>query len=821
MNVAEAIVKFRADLADVNRAFQQTLPQQAGQSGRTAGTAFSQGMNRFATAGALASGAFFAGAIEGGVKFEDQLRTINTVAGLTDDQLASVGDDIQALSRETGKSTDDLAAGFYDLVSAGVSADQAIGVLRDSAKFATGALGSTAESVDLVTSVLNAYGLEASESTRVTDIFAKAVADGKVTAAELGASMAQIAPIAASAGISMEEVSAGFAELTAKGVPATQAATQMRAAISALLTPNTALNRVTAQTGINFKELAKEKGLAVALEELRKATSKSGGEFDKFQAVLLDFEEDAKNGEADFADLGDVVNEFRDNLGLTRDEADRFTDMVGKRGMGEALQFLRKQLAAGDAGFAEALGSVEAYNFALATTGENADTFAEQIVETGKASGIAQKQYDEASKSAQKQGERLLATIQTFAQDVGGPFVGGLGQGVFALNQLGIAFGLPLSPAKLLGAGIGGLTKKLIPTLIRALAPSVILPAISAAASALGAGISTLISIGMAAFPIILIGVIVAALIYLITNPEAREKALEVGGMILNAIIDALKAIVGFVADIVGGIIDTFARGAGQVVETILAIPKRVLGWVGDLLGQAGKIGNGTVGKIGKMVIDVVAAILSIPVKAIGWVAGLVGTAINAAVQFGANILGMVGDAVRWILGIPGKILGGLVRGMADLGVQAANALLGPLKAAADLAADIIGSITGKPTVKRNFPSVKNLPTTTFTSLTLSGRRYAEGEERTTEGLAYLHDDEMVVPRGPANVLRQAMGGADWRGLTAAFAGGGEIHYHIPLNVEGVLPVRTTRDLSREMRRLGDMNLLPGRSVPARYPVDA
>src|SRR6185369_1153971 len=181
------------------------------------------------------------------------------------------------------KSTDDLTGGFYDLVSAGVSAQDAINVLRDSAKFATGALGTTGEAVDLVTSAMNAYGLKASDATRITDIFAKAVADGKVTAAELGSSIANIAPIAASAGISLEEVSAGYALLTAKGVPAAQAATEMRAAISALLTPNKQLNDIQKQTGINFAKLADQKGLAVALEEIRKATK---GDDDAFAKAL-------------------------------------------------------------------------------------------------------------------------------------------------------------------------------------------------------------------------------------------------------------------------------------------------------------------------------------------------------------------------------------------------------------------------------------------------------------------------------------------------------------------------------------------------------
>lgn len=325
MNIGDLFFALLADgsrlEADVTRQANSAADKAGKKAGTTLGGRMSEGAGRGLMALGAASGALFVGAVEAGATFEDQLRTINTVAGLTDDELGKIGDDIQALSRESGKSTDDLTAGFYDLVSAGVPASEAIAVLRDSATFATGALGTTGEAVDLVTSAMNAYGLEAKDSTRITDIFAKAVADGKVTAAELGSSIANIAPIAASAGISLEEVSAGYALLTAKGVPAAQAATQMRAAISALLTPNVALNKVQKETGINFAELAKAKGLSVALEELRKATGGNAEAFAKalgsVEAYQFSLAVTGENAEA----MATQIEETSEVSGLAADQA--------------------------------------------------------------------------------------------------------------------------------------------------------------------------------------------------------------------------------------------------------------------------------------------------------------------------------------------------------------------------------------------------------------------------------------------------------------------------------------------------------------------
>lgn len=360
--------------------------------GTNLGSRVTSGLKKTVAGAAL--GGLFTSAIESASKFDDQLRTINTVAKVSDEALNQIGDSIQQLSRDSGKTTDDLTAGFYDLVSAGVPADQAITVLRDSAVLATGALGSTAEAVDLVTSAMGAYGLEADQSTRVTDIFAQAVADGKTTVADLAGGISQVAPIAASAGVSLEEVAAATAVMTLKGDTASQAMTRIKNAISALLTPNLTLNQIQEKTGVNFAKLAADKGLAVALDELRKATKGNNEEF------------------------------------------------------------------------AKALGSSEALTLAFSVTGDNAEAMATELgkIEEGAAKGgVALGQYTEKSKSATEQGKRLVANVQTFLQDVGGPFVSTMGPAIFALNQFGQAFGAGGVLAKGFGAAIGALTTKAIP----------------------------------------------------------------------------------------------------------------------------------------------------------------------------------------------------------------------------------------------------------------------------------------------------------------------------------------------------------------------
>lgn len=457
MNIGDLFVRVLGDTSQVERdvAGLGTSPKIAA-GGRKAGDMFANGVRQASNLIGPAIGAAFAGGISSAAKFQDQLQTIRTVAmDLTDQELAGIGDELLTLSAKTGKPIEDLTAGFYDLVSAGIDASDGVKILAESSNLAIGGLGSTAQAVDLVTSVLNAYGLEADQASRVTDVFAKAVADGKVTTAQLGESIATIAPIAAQAGISIEEVSSGFAVLTAQGVPAAEAATKMRSAIVALISPNEALNRIQARTGINFAKLAREKGLAVALEKLREVTGAAGSTFNDFSSELA-----ATKGTVD--DARTIVEKFQRTLGLTDAQAAEFVAAVGKDGMGQALSDLARKLGAGDAAFADSLGRVEAYGFALATTGDNAAAFGDQIEETLATTGLASEQAAIKMDSPVEAGKRLAAELNTLSIRAFGPFANSLGPLVIALDQFGGAMRAIVAPSRLVGGAIGFIVQRLV-----------------------------------------------------------------------------------------------------------------------------------------------------------------------------------------------------------------------------------------------------------------------------------------------------------------------------------------------------------------------
>lgn len=795
--VADAAVALRLDLQKYRADWRTAEGDAQRAGGRISGALSPDRLAGAFRATGAAAGLMFSESVVLAGEFEDQLRTINTVAQLSEADLDAVGDQIQQLARDSGKGTADLTAAYYDLVSAGVPAEQAMSVLRNSATLATGALSTTGESVDLITSALNAYGMDASESALLTDIFALAVQNGKVTAAELASSIAQIAPIAASAGVEIEAVAAGYASLTAKGVPAAQASTQMRSAISALLTPNEKLNALQRQTGINFAELARDQGLSVALEELRKATEGNATALDALATVSAE-------------DFPAALADAQEALGLTNSDLEKFQAIAGRDGVGAAMAELTKQVGAGDSAFAMSLGSVEAYSFALNSTGASFEDAQGSLAEfQGGVEGLALEQATEKMRSPAEAAARLTQNVLTFMQDVGGPFAGTVGPMLMTLNNLGPALG---GLGGVLGAVAGQLATgaaTLIPTIGGAFA---------AAGTAIGGAFTAAAGVVIAAWPLVLLALVVAAIALLLTNPEIREKALEIGRAIVKAIGDALGAVAKVLGDIARAVISGVAGFVGTVVRFILeipgrvaglagaliglwanawltilnalataigtavgfivAIPGRVAGFVGGLIGLAGQAAAGVVSAIANGVGRVVGFVLGIPGRVAGWIGGLIGGAAQAAGGFIGSIVGMAGDVVATILGLPGRIIGGLTSGFANMGRAAVDAFLGFIRGIPEAVGNIVGGIGDF--IGGFIPSFQ------------SGTMYAP------EGLAYLHEGEIVVPPNMAEAVR---------GLMAGGAAGGGGRGPVTVQIINPEPERAGTSAGREMELLNAMGV--------------
>jgi TP901 family phage tail tape measure protein len=171
----------------------------------------------------------------------------------------------------------ELMAAAYDVASAGFgNAGDNAKILEASLNGAVGGLSDINTVADAATSVLNAYGLSADNAARLIDGFIQTQNDGKIVVDQYAQQIGNVAPIAAAAGISIGELNAAIATVTATGVPVESTFAGLRQAISSILKPSSEAQKLATQLGIDFNETAlRSKGFAGVLEEVATKTKGS------------------------------------------------------------------------------------------------------------------------------------------------------------------------------------------------------------------------------------------------------------------------------------------------------------------------------------------------------------------------------------------------------------------------------------------------------------------------------------------------------------------------------------------------------------------
>jgi TP901 family phage tail tape measure protein len=213
---------------------------------------------------------------------EKGLREINSLFGLTgkeaEKNFGMLSKVAEEASKELGILQSDVVPAMYNAISAGVPSENIFDFIKVAGNAAIGGVTDLNTAVDGLTSIINAFGLEMSDAGAVADSMFAAVQGGKTTFQELSNSIFNIAPAAAAANVSMQEVNAAIAALTAGGTPTAVATTQIRAALTGLQAPSEELNAIFKRLGFENAQLAIEsKGLQFALNAVKDASNGNNG----------------------------------------------------------------------------------------------------------------------------------------------------------------------------------------------------------------------------------------------------------------------------------------------------------------------------------------------------------------------------------------------------------------------------------------------------------------------------------------------------------------------------------------------------------------
>ena len=222
--------------------------------------------------------AIYAGPVQAAQEYETAIAKVSTIADANAVPIEEMSSEIMKLSNTTGIAASQIADDVYNAISAGQQTGDAVNFVSYSTKLAKAGFAESAQTLDVLTTILNAYGMEAEEVSKVSDMLVQTQNKGKVSVGELSSVMGKIIPTANANNVALEQLCAGYAIMTSKGIAAAETTTYMNSMLNELSKSGTTAEKtLRATTGKSFKELMTEgKSLGEVIQILQQEAEKSG-----------------------------------------------------------------------------------------------------------------------------------------------------------------------------------------------------------------------------------------------------------------------------------------------------------------------------------------------------------------------------------------------------------------------------------------------------------------------------------------------------------------------------------------------------------------
>lgn len=200
------------------------------------------------------------------IPVEKSLARLTALAGSTGRSFEDWWSITTRLSKEFIIMPEKAASALYHIRSAGVASEEQILAVADAAfKMATIHGIDVVEGTELALTAAKAFGIELEGIERVTNVFNAAISESLLTLDQLKESFKYVGPVAATAGIELESVTAFLMTVADAGIKGSRAGRALRTSIVRLAAPTAAARRVIAELGLEFFVLT-EKGEGIRTE---------------------------------------------------------------------------------------------------------------------------------------------------------------------------------------------------------------------------------------------------------------------------------------------------------------------------------------------------------------------------------------------------------------------------------------------------------------------------------------------------------------------------------------------------------------------------
>lgn len=242
--------------------------------------------------------------------FQNGMAKMSTLFDTSQVSVQKLSKEFLNLSNETGKGATELTEAGYQALSASVPVEKLGSFIRTSANMAKVGFTDTATAVDLLSTAVNAYGLEADQADNIANKLVNTQNLGKTSVNELSSSMGKVIPTAAGMNVNLDQLCTMYTLMTKQGIATAESTTYMNSMLNELGDSGTDVGEILKEkTGKSFQELMKD-GMSVgdALKLIKQSSDETGTAFNELWSSQ-------EAGKAAMALLNDSAGDFNETMG--------------------------------------------------------------------------------------------------------------------------------------------------------------------------------------------------------------------------------------------------------------------------------------------------------------------------------------------------------------------------------------------------------------------------------------------------------------------------------------------------------------------------
>ena len=187
--------------------------------------------------------------------FEFQMAKVRAVTGASNSDFKKLSSSAKELGRTTFFTATQVAELQTNYAKLGFTTSEILDAQNATLDLATATGSDLARAAIVAGSAVRGFGLDASETQRVVDVMAVSFTSSALDIEKFQTSMTKVAPIAKSAGFSIEDTTAIMAQLSDSGIEASIAGTSLRNILLKLQDPNSDLVKAFGKTIHSLDEL--------------------------------------------------------------------------------------------------------------------------------------------------------------------------------------------------------------------------------------------------------------------------------------------------------------------------------------------------------------------------------------------------------------------------------------------------------------------------------------------------------------------------------------------------------------------------------------